>query len=436
MAPPRVQAALCTLETEGFVLRGHFTAGAQGTEWCERRLLARIHHYTVKRLRREIEPVAGADFMRFLFHWQQALPGQRGDGPQALAKIIEQLEGFEAPAAAWEQDILPLRMEEYSPQWLDGLCLSGRVLWLRRAPPKGAGRERGVGPVKSTPISLLRRTSAHVWRRGDGADDLPLSPRARLLAGHLQDHGALFFDELVAVSGWLPTQVEDSLGELVAWGLASADAFSGLRALLRPAQRRRRTRPGGPAMEETGRWALVNAPLRAEGADEREPIHHIAMALLRRYGVVFRKLLSREGAGLPPWRDLLTVYRRWEARGEIRGGRFVAGFTGEQYALPEAVGLLRNARRGAAAETLTSIAAADPLNLTGIITPGTRVPATAGNRVLYQNGLPVAALVGGEVRFLQPVPPDKQWHLHNAVLRGAPPEVSPLGDAAPGQAAG
>jgi len=221
------------------------------------------------------------------------------------------------------------------------------------------------------------------------------------------------------VSGWLPTQVEDSLGELVAWGLVSADAFSGLRALLRPAQRRRRARPGGPAMEETGRWALVNAPLRAEGADEREPIHHIAMALLRRYGVVFRALLAREAGWLPPWRELVAVYRRLEARGDIRGGRFVAGFPGEQYALPEAVGKLRKVRDRPPDGRRAVISAADPLNLSGFVIPGPRIAALAANRLLYRDGILVATRVAGEARFLEELAAATEWQVRDLLTRGA-----------------
>ena len=414
-----INTALAALEAEGFVLRGRFTAQAAQDEWCERRLLARIHHYTVKRLRQEIEPVSGADFMRFMFHWQRAAPAQRGAGAQALAAVVEQLEGFEATAAAWENDILPLRVEDYSREWLDNLCISGRVQWLRLTPPRAGNAERGVATVKSTPVALLRRRATALWR-GATATTPTLSPRGRQLAEYLKSHGASFFDDLVTATGWLKSQAEETLGELVAWGLVSADGFHGLRALLRPAQRRAtaRRRGAAPDMAESGRWALIKDSAGSDSGAMRT--EHIATALLRRYGVVFRKLLQRETAALPPWRELLAVYRRWEARGEIRGGRFVAGFSGEQYALPEAVGMLRGTRREALDEPLIAVTAADPLNLTGIVTPGARIPATAGNRILYQNGLPVAALVAGEVKFLVAVPADKQWELHTAVLRGHP----------------
>ena len=423
-----INIALAALEAEGFALRGRFTADTVVDEWCERRLLARIHHYTVKHLRQEIEPVSGVDFMRFLFHWQRAAPGQRGTGPQALAAVVEQMEGFEATAAAWENDILPLRVEDYSREWLDNLCITGRVQWLRLTPPRCVAGERGLGTVKSTPVALLRRRAAGLWRCAP-ATVPTLSPRGRQLTEYLHSHGASFFDDLVAATGWLKSQVQETLGELTAWGLVSADSFNGLRSLLRPAQRRGAARRRGavPDMAESGRWALINDTAGDAGPAR---IEHIATTLLRRYGVVFRKLLERETAALPPWRELLAVYRRWEARGEIRGGRFVASFAGEQYALPEAVGMLRGIRRAAPDESPVAVSAADPLNLTGIVTPGTRIPATTNNRVLYQDGLPVAAVVAGEVKFLAAIPIDKQWELHTAVLRGHPRRAMHLPDAA------
>jgi ATP-dependent Lhr-like helicase len=423
-----IHIALAALEAEGFVLRGRFSADKVEDEWCERRLLARIHHYTVKRLRAEIEPVSGSDFMRFLFHWQRAASAQRGAGPLALAAVIEQMEGFEATAAAWENDILPLRVEDYSRDWLDNLCLTGRVQWLRLTPPRASTERGGISPVKSTPVAMLRRGATGLWR-GPAAAAPTLTPRGRQLTDYLLRHGASFFDDILATTGWLKTQLEETLGELTAWGLATADSFHGLRALLHPHQRRgaSRRRVAAPDMAESGRWTLIKDPAGEDGPGRAE---YIAAVLLRRYGVVFRKLLERETTVMPPWRDLLAVYRRREARGEIRGGRFVAGFTGEQYALPEAVGMLRDVRRNAPDASPISVTAADPLNLTGIVTPGARIPATAGNRVLYQDGLPIAALVSGEVRFLTAVPSDKQWELHTAVMRGHPRRALRVPDAA------
>ncbi len=448
-----VEIALAALESEGYALRGAFTEGALGIEWCERGLLARIQRYTLKRLRREIEPVSGADFLRFLFVWQRVALETRGEGLQALAAVLEQLDGFEAPAAAWEADLLPARLSDYAPDWLDGLCRAGRVRWARLTPPRGAApRERAAGPVRTTPIALVGRRGYADWRGADPVSSgAPHSARARAVADYLCAHGASFFDELLDRTGLLRTQLEEALGELVAAGRVTADGFDGLRALLVPSNRRRahgggahrHHRPAPFAIEDAGRWALLpghaatEEPAANPAADhapgERRPrpwstsgmsperVERIARTLLRRYGVVFRRVLERETAHLPTWRELLLVYRRLEARGEIRGGRFVATATGEQYALPEAVGTLRDIRRREKTGTLISVSAADPLNLVGIVTPGVRVPALAANRILYRDGVPVAVHAGREVRFLEPIDPHAEWDARNALLRRAIP---------------
>ena len=426
LAAGDIAAALAALEAEGFALRGRFTPDASGDEWCERRLLARIHRYTVSRLRAEIEPVAPRDFLRFLFAWQRAAPGARMEGPDALAAIVGQLEGFEAAAGAWESEILPARLAGYDPAWLDDLCLSGRVAWARlrpRAPrPEEAGR--GATPVRSTPIALLaRRNAAHWALLSPAAEATAPSAAARRVIEVIRQEGASFFDELVEGSGLLRPQVEEALAELVALGLVTADSFAGLRALLMPggsgSQRRRRAI--GFAMANAGRWALARRPRAPDNPAKAaaEASEHLARALLRRYGVVFWRLVEREAAWLPPWRDLLRVYRRLEARGDIRGGRFVAGFAGEQFALPEAVGLLRETRRKAPSDALVSLSGADPLNLVGIVTPGPRLAALTGNRVLYRAGLPIALYAGGEVKWLETPPAAEEWALRTALLRGA-----------------
>ncbi|MFQ5937313.1 MAG: ATP-dependent DNA helicase, partial [Acidiferrobacterales bacterium] len=384
-----VQAALTRLETEGFVLRGRFTPGGEDDEWCERGLLARIHRYTINRLRQEIEPVSGANYMRFLFEWQHVGTDEQLEGPQALLSIIEQLQGFEAPAAAWEGDILPARLVDYDPSWLDALCLSGKVAWARLTPPKnGLFKNRATGPVRSTPIAVLIRKHLHAWNASTPdvrTEELRLTAAAKNVFAHLQANGASFFDELVQGTGLLRTQVEEALAELVAAGLVSSDSFSGLRALLVPSNKRRplsgRKRRGKVAtfgIEDAGRWSILarkDTDESSSDSDNSSPsasrrgsgggVEHIARSLLRRYGVVCKRVLERETA-LPPWRDLLRVYRRLEARGEIRGGRFVAGFSGEQYALPEAVGTLREVRRKSTSRGFVSLSAADPLNLVGI----------------------------------------------------------------------
>ncbi len=426
-----IAAALLALEAEGFAMRGRFNPGVAQEEWCERRLLARIHHYTVKRLRAEVEPVAARDFMRFLFEWQRVTTDARMEGPEALLEIVGQLEGFEAPAGAWETEILPARLARYDPAWLDEQCLAGRVSWvqLRTRNGKANGKERRAGPVRSTPIALLPRRNAPLWTsRPASGNPMPLTTGAQTVADYFRENGASFFDELVDGTRLLGAQVEEALAELVALGLVSSDGFGGLRALLVPANRRQtasggRRRRGSSAfsMSSAGRWALARRA--AAGNGEITPVEHIARTLLRRYGVVFWRLLEREAASLPPWRELLRVYRRLEARGEIRGGRFVAGFSGEHFALPEAVGLLREVRRKKGSGAWISLSGADPLNLAGVLVPAPKVPALTGNRVLFRDGLPVALYGGGGVQFLQELNEGSQWDARNALLRTAAPRV-------------
>jgi ATP-dependent Lhr-like helicase len=433
LGPDAIGSALGALESEGFALRGRFTPGIVADEWCERRLLARIHHYTVKRLRAEIEPVAALDFLRFLFKWQRVAPSGRMEGPDAVNAIIAQLEGFEAAAAAWETEILPARVAEYEPAWLDDHCLAGRVSWARLRPRVAPtnGSSRKAAPVRSTPITLLPRRHAALWAAISPSDNtVQPSGRAQAVLTCIREQGALFFDELVEATGLLRQQVEEALAELVALGLVSSDSFGGLRALLVPADqrkpygrggRRRRTRVFG--MEDAGRWALArrNRTTQPKGQAEAEAVEHIARTLLRRYGVVFWRMLEREADWLPPWRDLLRVYRRLEARGDIRGGRFVTGFPGEQFALPEAVGMLREVRRKPGPDEWISVSGADPLNLAGILTPGAKLPALAGNRLLYRGDLPIAVLAGGEVQMLQPLDVATEWDVRKALMRGRLP---------------
>lgn len=403
-----VALALTRLEAQGYVLRGRFSPGASEDEWCERHLLARIHRYTVKRLRREIEPVELADCMRFLADWQHLSAGTRMQGREALGTLVEQLEGFQAAATAWESDLLPARLKDYGSTWLDELCRSGRIVWTRLS-----GRLKASGgPVRGTPIVLLPRRQLGAWHAL--ASDAPapeLSSRAQRVFDCLQTHGALFFDELQHDAHLLRSELEDALGELVAVGLVNADSFAGLRALLTPASKRsrtaRRTRGGAfiGGMADAGRWALVRKPAEAEETTGRsgfsaEALEHIARVLLRRYGVVFWRLLAREADWLPPWRELLRVYHRLEARGEIRGGRFVAGVAGEQFALPEALALLREVRKRPLAGELLAVSAVDPLNQLGTLLPGSKVPALPGNRILYRDGVPLAALVAGKPQWL------------------------------------
>ncbi len=423
-----IASALAALEAEGFAMRGRFTPGTNAPEWCERRLLARISAYTVKRLRAEIEPVAARDFLRFLLAWQRVTPEARMEGPVALATVVHQLEGFQAPAAAWESEILPARLAAYEPHWLDDRCVAGQFAWMRMRPRNGgAGR---ATPVRTTPIALVARRHAALWAAlSPPADVTSIGARAQAVAEHIRQHGASFFDELVDGTGLLRSQVEEALGELVSAGLVNADSFGGLRALLVPARERgsaaRLRRRSAPGMEAAGRWALTGraraaALAPASKATENEAVEHVARVLLQRYGVVFWRLLEREASWLPPWRDLLRVYRRLESRGEVRGGRFVAGFSSEQYALPDAVAALRSMRRQGDSGTCVSLSAADPLNLVGILMPGAKLPALTGNRVLYRDGLAVALLSGGEVQFLQQLDAAGEWAARKALLRARP----------------
>jgi ATP-dependent helicase Lhr and Lhr-like helicase len=428
LAPKDTAPALAALETEGFAMRGRFTPGTAVQEWCERRLLARIHRYTVNRLRAEIQPVAARDFLRFLLEWQRVTPDTRMEGPDALEVLVRQLEGFEAPAGAWETEILPARLDAYEPSWLDDQCLSGRVSWARLRPrnARANGGERGATPVRTTPITLLARRHAGLWASLSSSDE-PVRPgsRAQMVADCIRQYGASFFDELVEGTGLLRPQVEDALAELVALGIVNSDSFAGLRALLVPSDRRgpragaRRRRTTMFGMADAGRWALARrAPPQPV---KSEAVEHLARTLLLRYGVVFWRLLEREAPWLPPWRDLLRVYRRLEARGEIRGGRFVAGFSGEQFALPEAIGVLREVRRKPASGNWVSLSGADPLNLAGILTPGPKLAALTGNRLLYGDGLPVAFLAGGEAQFFAELDPATRWDASKILLRGAVP---------------
>ena len=431
LAPHDIEPALLALETEGFVLRGRFTAGIEVDEWCERRLLARIHRYTIKRLRSEIEPVAARDFLRFLFRWQRVAADARMQGPEALEMVVGQLEGFEAAAGGWETEILPARIEDYEPAWLDDLCLAGRIAWVRLR-PKTNGLDRNAGPVRTTPITLINRRHAPLWAAvSPPVEAARVSVMAEKVVASIREHGASFFDELVQDTGLLRPQLEEALAELVALGLVTSDSFSGLRALLMPSDRRRagHRRQRGPAfaMAVAGRWALARRPRPAPGGTPSEPLEHIVHILLRRYGVVFRRLIEREAAWLPPWRDMLRVCRRLEARGDIRGGRFVAGFAGEQFALPEAIGMLREIRRKPGDGAWISVSGADPLNLVGILTPGPRLAALSGNRVLYRDGVPVALLAGGDVQYLETLETTEQWQARKALLRGA---IAGMGHAA------
>jgi ATP-dependent Lhr-like helicase len=457
----QIEIALAKLEGEGFAMQGQFTpngtqvsapaetiAGGDAgvpVEWCSRRLLARIHRYTLNRLRKEIEPVSAADFMRFLFVWQKVTPDHKVEGPQSVAAILDQLEGFEAPAGSWESEILPARVSDYDPAWLDALCLSGKLTWLRLSPPRlSPEKTNSSTPVRSTPIVLLNRRNISTWNRAyplpNESNGTQLNTNTAAVYEYLKEHGASFFNDMVGGTNLLASMVEEALGELVFRGLVTADSFTGLRALITPlsktthreVERRRRRKKPVYSMDDAGRWVRLRRELQAATTNvaangnqsiDRDSIEAVAQKLLARYGVIFRKLLDRESISIP-WRDLLRVLRRLEARGEIRGGRFVGGFSGEQFATAEAVHLLRSIRRTTAEGSMISVSAADPLNLLGIVTPGGRLSPAASNRVLYRDGVPIAILEAKELRFLVEMTAADQWQARNALLRRhVPPKV-------------
>ena len=394
-----VDAAMLQLESEGQVLRGSFRA-AHSPEWCDRRLLARIHRLTIGRLRKEIQPVPANEFMKFLFQWQHVAPGTQLHGEDGLQEVIRQIGGFEAAASSWERFILPSRMAKYDPELLDRLCLNGSVMWARLSPhPRFAAipsmedesARRRIVPTSVAPVGIFPREDGD-WLmqlasgESTGIDrDTVLTPVAQDIRRLLQERGASFFADIARETGHLQSQVEDALWELSAAGVVTADGFDNLRALLDPRRRLGREKSKRPR-HGAGRWSLL-----ASRRVEANPANQAARQFLRRYGVVFRDLLARESIS-PSWRDLLVQYRRMEFQGEIRGGRFVDGFVGEQFALPEAVESLRAMRReGAERNTRHEIklSAVDPLNLIGVILPGARVTASPANYILFRDGVPI-----------------------------------------------
>ena len=392
-----VTIALAQLEGEGFAFRGHFTAPDGPEEFCARRLLARIHGYTQQRLRREIEPVTAQDFMRFLLRWHHVAPGTKREGRLGVLAVVEQLQGFELAAGAWESAVLAARVEGYRGEWLDDLCLSGDLTWgrlsLRNGEVDEATRRSGLTPSRATPITLAIREDLP-WllqaARGDRTPALPGPGRTRDVLDSLRDHGALFQSDLTTITRRLPGEVEEGLWDAVARGLVTADGFQAVRSLLfgrgvtRSAGRRRLRRGGrGVVARSAGRWSLVPGTVATEDPDELAEA--VAEQLLARWGVVFRDLLARETL-IVPWREVLWALRRMEARGTIRGGRFVTSFTGEQYAVPEAVEVLRSVRKSDRTGETIGISGADPLNLVGIVLPGPRVPAVPTNSVTYVDG--------------------------------------------------
>jgi ATP-dependent helicase Lhr and Lhr-like helicase len=431
-----VQLALLALENEGYAMRGHYQQQGGETEWCERGLLARMHRYTIKSLRQEIQAVTAADYMRFLFCWH-GMSEIRPQGSEALLNAIDRLQGFPIPAAAWEQDILPTRIKGYLSTALDHLCSSGRIIWTRLYKQNmNEASSNKANLLRNTPIALIDRQDVGYWQalqESTSTNNEHLSSTAKLILESLEQKGASFFVDIVAHTGQLRTHCEEALAELAAVGLVTSDSYAGLRALITPTNkrpgfgrqhRRRRGVSSASSVDTAGRWSIISNASNDNNEEtiqgwiktDEESLLHIAYTLLKRYGVVFRKVLERESA-LPPWRELLYVYRRMEARGEIRGGRFVEGFSGEQFALPEAVGLLRKQRNNNVQLPSMVISATDPLNLIGIILPGERIPALHTNRILFRNGLPVAKLLNSDIQYLQEVDDNQQWEINNLLTR-------------------
>ena len=420
-----VDTAVLGLENEGLVLRGSFRPGIGEEEFCDRRILARIHRATVGRLRREIEPVSQASFMRFLFRWQHAATGWQTAGEGGLLDVIDQLQGFETAAAAWESELLARRVSDYDPDLLDRLCTGGEVVWGRLS--RGNSVASGIGSVpravpltRNSGITLCLRESLD-WLLDTAPESVDnLKGAAAEIVEALSTRGACFQSDLIGYTRRLPSDVEDALWMLAANGLVTSDSVIPLRARISGKPHRGRTdrnrarrngsvastplrthpsasqpppsrRPRSQRQIGAGRWSLLES-LDTVG----DPLEARAVQLLHRYGVVFPELMARERMA-PRWRDLVRTYRRLEARGEIRGGRFVSGFVGEQFALPEAVSALREAHRAPPTGALEVVSACDPLNLAGIVTPGERVPSQPGNRVVFRDGVPVASLEKGAV---------------------------------------
>jgi ATP-dependent Lhr-like helicase len=402
-----IEQSLLALEAEGFILRGKFHPSAKQTEWCDRRLLARIHRLTLNRLRAEIQPVSVADFQRFLLSWQHVdKKMENGSGVEAILNLLD---GYELPAAAWEPAVLAARVRDYDPRWLDQLCFTGRFGWGRLSPPSHQ-RSRAFSPLRSSPISIFSRENVGHWLQLAGQPKADFSAETAMVVKALAEKGALFFGEIVRHTGLLKSRVEEALGELVVHGWVTADSFEGLRALLTPPEKRARFGDRGrprrhrvvTSIEFAGRWSLLRRyPVAEENkltdaGQNDEAIKTFARVLLRRYGIMFRKMLDREVLKVS-WFELGRTYRQLEARGEIRGGHFISGVSGEQFALPEAIGHLRALKKTGKTQELTALSGSDPLNLIGILTPGPRVAAVWRNRILLRDGVPVAALEAGKV---------------------------------------
>jgi ATP-dependent Lhr-like helicase len=416
LTPGRVAAGLAYLEQSGFALQGHYTPDATastGPEWVSRRLLARMHSYSRRTRRGGVEPATAQDFMRFLLRWQHVAPGTQLTGEVGLLSVVEQLQGFDAAAVTWEPDLLGARLRRYDPAWLDRLCHDGEVAWLRMNPPTRAVDAPAVAPSKATPISLVARADLP-WlllaARSTGDPGEPVVGATAEIIEVLRERGACFAAELGAATNRLPEDIERALWDGVARGLVMSDGFGAIRSRVaangrRSSEVRRFSRLArGPrlATAAAGRWSLVPtadavALTDLANADRDELAEAVAELLLHRWGVVFRDLVVHDSLRFP-WRDLQWALRRLEDRGLVRGGRFVSGFSGEQYALPAAHEQLTQVRRSPREGERVTVNATDPLNLVGLIVPGAKVPAVRTRHVTFVDGVVEGDAVAVEAR--------------------------------------
>ena len=459
VAEQAVASALIALQSEGFAMQGHFLPAGRGSamqspipkpvQWCERRLLQRIHRYTIDQHRRNIKPVSLETFTAFLFQRHSLRPCEAEsatavlDGQTRLQNCVKLLDGCAAPAAAWEAGIYPARIGNYDPHWLDLLSVSGRLAWGRYTPPPS--RLRGGSPIKTTPITMALRRNLDLWRalaraesRSNG--EIEAGAGARRVEQDLASHGASFFDQIKSRTGLLPTQLEQGLAELVSLGRVCSDSFAGLRALLLPEHRKsgsRRKRLPTFGVEDAGRWSLLDASppaadkppstagRRPQSWDllDEEQLLRLIDVYLERWGVICRSLLTREALA-PPWRVLLALLRKEELRGRLRGGRFVSGLPGEQFARTETVDALRKFGREPPEHRHFVLSAADPLNLLHLLLPERSLPRLTRNRVLYRGGIPLVALIAGEISFLGEVAAEDQWRMRQMITSGSDPAAS------------
>ena len=414
-------AALIALETDGAVLRGRFS-GVDELEWCDRRLLSRIHRYTLNRLRAEIEPISPADFQRFLFAWHGVDPVHRFSGIDGLRSALGVLDGFELPASAWERAVLPARVDHYDPSWLDTLCLAGETGWARLTRPADGAADR----KPALRVALFLREHGDAWQtlrfaernEADGIE-AHLTDTARQVLQFLRTKGASFAHEIVRGCALDEPAARIAVASLAVAGLVVSDGFAGVRAVTRTL--RHRSQSPDRRQNPIGRWSATN--VEVSDTHRESAIETQAKALLARYGIVFRRLLAHE-TNVATWRNLTAVYRRLEARGEIRGGRFVSGMSGEQFALPEAVERMREIRRSGRDGRLISISAVDPLNLTGILISDERVRSLTSSRLVYRDGVVQAAMEGDYVRPLTEIEPSAAAGIATALAGRPVPTVT------------